>query len=189
MTAVELHSILMRKLHATAKNLRGWTHDDLKYYASKWGYGDSIGKLSIDQLKGMIELIEMGENKQQKQQEQDFKPIYTKLMQETIEAAKRGYGEDMATFEQVKRSCILQSAYCQFRKIPFHLWDACFREWMSKYWKIDSIRWCTRSQASDVLSAQGRLIRTTFGNDKYALVTGEHWQNRGEKYKKYGGAK
>ena len=179
MTAEEYRVKLMRIAHATARDLHKWDHDKLSYYAKKWGYGDSMRDMSINQLKELISVIE---GERPTPQNDEFKPIYTKLMQEMIEAAKKGSGDDMATFEQVKRSCILQSAYCQFHKIPFHLWDTCHGKWMRKWWKVDNIRWCNKAKASDVLSAQGKLILDTFGTEKYALVTVEHWPERGKKY-------
>ncbi len=186
MTAKQLRTTLMRKLHVTAKNLHGWSHDELKAYAHEWGYGDSIGELTIDQLKGMLMLVEMDKPAPENH---SYKPRYTEMMQKAFEFCANGTMNGMATEEQIRYSCVLYGAYCHFRKIPFEMWDKTFSAWLLKYWNTQFIGWCNQTKATKIISALEREIITTFGNEVFAQVTDKHWQDRGEKYKKYGGVR
>lgn len=186
MTARQYHTTLLRKLHATAKQLHGWSHDDIKSYMPQWGFGGSISALSIDQLKELISIIEMGEPAAQPR---GYKPRYTELMRKSMQFCEHGTAPGMATERQIKMVCILYGAYCHYRGIPIERWDETFTAWLGKYWHEQFVGWCSQTKATKIISALERQIITTHGRDVFAQVTGQDWPERGEKYQKYGGGK
>lgn len=138
-----------------------------------WGYGEVDGERRIS-IKNL--------------EQWQVHELFNMIKSGAIGSAKyegSHRGPDMTSNAQMRYAEFLFYHYSKMKFESTDEWQLHFYKWLTKYQKVDDLRFCKSGKATKVITALEHMFITTFGVEEFNILTDKKWVLHSKKFEKY----